>query len=376
MQQPFDPTVYCTGNGSEGAPFRAADGTAGIQAGLDALNERGGKLSLPCARYDISAPIVINRSGIKLAGDVWACNTDPNGVFETRFGTKIRMNGMSFPAIRLGHDRVISGSLIEGLGIQGDIPGMDTRPYFSFEAPSAGAGLCLDAVRTDQCEVDKLSFCGLGAGIAVCGNAEVDACQFTRCNTDGCGVGVYFAPRYSYYARIRDCIIADNPYYGVFVGNFKSIHNLEITGCHFVRNGGCLPAHFPQPAAVSLVNASNCAVERNNFDDPGTFWYYYDTDTENKQRKPQKQFCLALAVSGNRNRIRDNVFQNTKGDAVHVKGDGNVLMNNICDGNVIVEGNGNQIIGLAFTKPEAGLILRNATNTVILGVEESRIVRE
>ena len=30
MQQPFDPTVYCTGNGSEGAPFRAADGTAGI----------------------------------------------------------------------------------------------------------------------------------------------------------------------------------------------------------------------------------------------------------------------------------------------------------------------------------------------------------
>ena len=311
-----------------------------------------------------------------LAGDVWACNTDPNGVFETRYGTKLRLNGMSFPAIRVGTDTVVSGALIRDLGIQGDIPGMDTRSLFSFEAPDAGAGLSFDAVRTDQCEVDKLSLCGLAVAVSVSGNAEVDACQFTRCNMDGCGIGVYFAPRASFYARFRDCIIADTPYYGFLVdGRNHLMHNLEITGCHFVRNGGCLTNDMPQPAAVSLLGVTNCAIERNNFDDPGTFWYYNDTDTENNQRKPQKQFCLALAVSGNRNRIRDNVFQHTKGDAVVIKGDGNVLMNNICDGNVIVEGKENQIIGLAFTKPEAKLIVRNATDTVILGVDETRIVR-
>ncbi|MBQ9097828.1 MAG: right-handed parallel beta-helix repeat-containing protein [Clostridia bacterium] len=372
------PISYCTGDGSEIAPYRSADGTAGIHAALSTLKDRGGRLRLPCARYDISAPIVLDLSSTKLAGDVWACNCDPNGVFETRYGTKIRMNGMDFPAICLGDSQCISGTLIEGLGIQGDIKGMDTRPYFHIDNPCAGAGLALRAVRTDQCEVDKLSFCGLGTAIAITDHAEVDACQFTRCNMDGCGVGVYFAPRASFYARIRECIIADNPFYGVLVdGREHFIHNLEITGCHFVRNGGGFTGEYPQEAAVSLLNVSNCAIERNNFDDPGTFWYYTSTATQNKERQPQKQPLVALAVTGNKNRIRDNIFQHTRDAAMVIKGDGNILMNNISDGDVVIEGVGNQIIGLALTKPEARLILKpNATDTVILGVDESRIVRQ
>lgn len=365
------------GKGTEAEPFTSPDGTAGIQGGLDALCERGGKLTLPCARYDITRSIVLDTSSTRLVGDVWACNTDPNGVFESRFGTKIRMNGMSFPAIRLGDQHLVSGALIADLGVQGDIKGMDTRPCFNIENPTAGAGLAMDAVRTDQCEVDKLSFCGLGAAIVATGNAEVDACIFSRCNMDGCGVGVYFAPRYSFYARFRDCIIADNPFYGFVAGNgSRLMHNLEITGTHFVRNGGGFTGELPGEAAVSLIGVSNCAVERCNFDDPGTFWYYEDTATENREHQTKKYTCPALYVTGNRNRIRENLFQHTKGDAVIIKGDGNIFMNNISDGNVIIEGEGNQVIGLAFTKPEAKLILRNATNTVVLGAEESRIVRE
>lgn len=377
MSRLFDPTAYCTGNGSEQAPFSAPDGTAGIQAGLDALSARGGRLTLPCARYDVSEPIKIDLCSTKLCGEVWACNTDPNGVFESRFGTKIRLNGMRFPAIRLGTKGLVSGALIADLGVQGDIPGMDTRPFFSIENPTAGAGISFDAVRTDQCEIDKLSLCGLGAAIVATGRAEVDACIISRCNMDGCGTGIYFAPQASYYVRIRDCIIADNPYYGIFMdGRDKHIHNLEITSTHFVRNGGGFTGSHPQEAAVSLLGVTNCAVERNNFDDPGTFWYYADSATENKERQPQKRPCPALFVSGNRNRIRDNLFQHTKGTAVIVRGDGNVLMNNISDGDVIIEGSGNQIIGLALTKPEARLILRNANDTTILGVDEGRIVRE
>lgn len=377
MANQTDFRTLCTGNGSESDPFRAADGTAGINTALAALSERGGKLTLPCARYDISKSILMGHSSTKLAGEVWACNFDPNGVFETKFGTKIRLNGMSFPAIRYGTNHTISGAVIADIGIQGDIAGMDTRPFFHIDNPKAGAGLAFDAVRTDQCEVDKLSFCGLGAAITATDNAEIDACCVSRCNMDGCGVGVYFSPRASFYARFRDCVIADNPYYGFFIdGRGKHIHNLEITSCHFVRNGGGFADTLPQEAAVSLLNVTNCAVERNNFDDPGTFWYYADSATENGERQPQKHPVPALIVTGNRNRVRDNLFQHTKGDAVIIRGDSNVLMGNICDGNVVISGNGNQILNLAFTKPEAKLILTaDACDTVVLGVEEERIVR-
>ncbi len=378
MQEALTPIPFCVGEGTESDPYRADDGTAGINTAMASLPARGGRLNLPCARYDIQKPILFGVSSTKLAGDVWACNTDPNGVFESRFGTKIRLNGMSFPAIRMGTDRVVSGALIEGLGVQGDIAGMDTRSFFDISDPTAGAGLAFDAVRTDQCEVDKLSFCGLGAAVAATANAEIDACQITRCNMDGCGVGVYFSPRASYYARVRDCIIADNPYYGFLAdGRGKLIHNLEITGCHFVRNGGCFveKPELPQPAAVSLINITNCAIERNNFDDPGTFWYYEDTATENNERQPRKHPVPALIVTGNRNRIRDNIFQHTKEDAVIIKGDGNVLMNNISDGNVIISGRGNHVSGLALSKEAKLILTADAVDTVVFGVEESRIVR-
>ena len=73
---------------------------------------------------------------------------------------------------------------------------------------------------------------------------------------------------------------------------------------------------------------------------------------------------------------RDNLFQNTTGDAVIINGNGNVLMNNISDGNVVISGDGNQIIGLALQKDAKLILAPNATNTVILGVDESRIVRQ
>ena len=106
-------------------------------------------------------------------------------------------------------------------------------------------------------------------------------------------------------------MIADNPYYGFFVdGRGHSYHNLEITGTHFVRNGGCFTGTMPQEAAVSLLGVSNCAVERNNFDDPGTFWYYEDTATQNNERQPKKHPVPALIVTGNRNRIRGSQRRN------------------------------------------------------------------
>lgn len=368
------------GTGSEDDPFRAEDGTAGIQTALNALSARGGRLDLPSARYDVTRTTVLDTSSLCLSGGVWACNTDPNGVFESKFGTKIRMHGRDYPALRVGSTcDPVSGAIVRDLGIQGDIRGMDTRPLVDFSAPEKAAGLCLDAVRTDQCAFTKLSLCGLANGIAATGNAEIDACIFEEINADGCGNAIWFAPRASFYARIRSCILADTPYYGFYLGGKgHSIHTLEILDSHFVRNGGCfVDGDGHTPAAVFFDHASKCAITHCIIDDPGLFWYYDDSATQNRERQPSRRKTVGLHIVGNENRIRDNTFLHSSDDSIRIEGNGNVLLSNIVDGNVRISGEGNTVATLVFTKPDARLILEGTAkdSTVLLGVEESRVVR-
>ena len=371
---------YRAGCGSEAEPYVSEDKTAGINTELFALSERGGVLNLKSGRYEIEAPIIFDTPSLALDGGVWACNTDPNGVFETKFGTKIRMHGGGYPAIKVGKDTdPISGAIIRNLGVQGDITGMDTRGIVDFNHPERGGGLCLDAIRTDQCAFSKLSFCGLANAVVATGNAEIDACIFECINTDGCGNGFWFSPRASYYARVRSCIMADNPYYGFYVGGEgKNIHNLEILDSHFVRNGGAFSDDGEmRPAAIFFDRVSKCALTHCIIDDPGRFWYYTDDATKNEERQPSRRKTTGLYIRGNENRIRDNTFQNSSSDSIAVEGDRNILIGNIVDGNVRISGKENTVANLIFTKPVSRLILEGeaASTTVILGVEESRITR-
>lgn len=369
----------CHGSGSENDPFRCADGTAGIQREVDGLAERGGILSLDSGRYDIEKSILIDTPSLCLTGGVWACNTDPNGVFESKFGTKLRMHGTHYPALTVGSKSdPIAGAVIRDLGIQGDIPGMDTRPLVDFAAPQKAAGLCFDSVRTDQCEFSKLSFCGLGCAVAAIGNAELDACLFEKLNADGCGNGFWFSPRASYYTRFRSCVVADTPYYGFYLGGEgKHIHNLELQDCYFVRNGGAFSGN-QLPAAVFFAHASCCAVTNCIFDAPGVFWYYDDDATKNNERQPSGQTIPALRIIGDENRIRNNTFLNSFSDSIRIDGNRNILIGNIADGNVRICGEGNVVSSLVFTTPEARLILEGqaAHSTVLHGMEEWRIVKD
>lgn len=370
--------LNAVGTGNEKDPFRSADGTAGIQSALDAQT-CGGRVNLSSGRYELSTSLVVDTSSLCLSGDVWSCNTDPNGVFESSFGTKLRLRGQDYPAILVGKTcDPVSGAIIRDLGVQGDIPGMDTRPLVDFSAPDHSAGLCFDQVRTDQCEFSKLSFCGLANAVVASGQAELDACLFEKLNMDGCGNGIYFAPRASYYVRVRSCIIADNPYYGVYAcGRNLSIHNLEISDTHFVRNGGCFThGDGLRPAAVLLDGLSRCAITHCLFDDPGTFWYYDDNAIRNDSRQPSHRATVALHVIGDENRIRDNTFLHSSDDSIRVQGHGNVLLSNIVDGNVRICGSGNQVVNLVFTRPDSRLILEGdaAHSTIILGVPPERIL--
>lgn len=373
-----NPLFATSGEGTEASPYTSPDGTAGICAGLSALSSYGGALRLPEGRFDISSTVVLDTSSLALVGDVWSCNTDPNGVFDPTHGTKLRMRGRDFPALAVGRKTdPISGAIIKDLGVRGDIPGMDTRPLVNFEHPEYAAGLCLDNTRVDQCEFSKISFCGLANGIAATGRTEIDACAFEKINADGCGNGVWFAPRASFYARFRSCILADTPYYG-FYASCRSMHNLEVFDTHFVRNAGCFTdgdGHIP--AAVLFNGVSRSAVAHCLFDDPGTFWYYEDSATRNNERQPSHRKAVALYVIGNENRIKDNTFMHSSDDSIVVEGNRNVLMMNIADGSVRIRGEGNIVSTLVFTKPEARLILEGAAKdtTEIFGVPEDRIVR-
>ena len=89
--------IKILGDGSEGNPYTSPDGTAGINTALENLTH-GGCLELESARYNLDKTVTIETSSQKILGKVWACNTDPNGVFESPNGTKLRLTGKDFPA--------------------------------------------------------------------------------------------------------------------------------------------------------------------------------------------------------------------------------------------------------------------------------------
>lgn len=370
------PCGFCTGDGSETAPFVSADGTAGLSDALHTLSSRGGEIFLPSARYDLTASVSVGISCLALRGEVWGYSSDPNGVFEGRSGTKLRLCRGGFPALRVGVAKTIGGCQLENLGVQGDISGMDTRGMFDPADPKKFAGLVFADARTDQCECRKLSFCGLAAGVVATGNAEIDACVFDGINTDGCETGIWFAPRASFYTRFRNCVVADTPAYGMYVSG-TNVRNLDIRGMSFVRNGGALPAHFPQPAAVSLDGVNSCALCDCIIDDAGMFWYYPPDATRNEERQKHSIPLVSLAVRGNANRITGNLISHTKAEAITLCGDGNILLQNTVDGDVRVSGKGNVISDLIFTKPENKLYLlgQAADTTLLSGIPEERVVR-
>lgn len=355
---------------------------------IEALGGEGGKVRLACGCCEAFDTVCVDAPCICVEGEVWSYSCDPNGVFESHSGSKLRLKGQGFPAFSVGVSRTAQGLVMRDFGIQGDIEGMDTRPLFDFAHPERAAGICFSGTRVDQGQVSKVSFCGLGAAICAMGEAELDACRFEHLNTDGCAVGFFFAPRASYYTLIGENVSADHPYYGLYAdgGSYqkdgaaknRSIHNLEICGNHFVRCGGAFDdasaAAGMIPAAVYLRDISDSLVRDNLIDSAGVFWYYAPDARSNGERQPQKRRTPALIVEGDRNRLMGNVITGSSAESVIIRGNGNVLLCNIVDGDVVIEGSGNTVSNLVFTTEQARLVLKKGTENSVGGVSEERIV--
>jgi len=338
--------------------------------------QKGGKVYLPVGEYAIEETIVVDTPCVKVEGEVWNYSSDPNGVFESDYGTKLRMKRNDIPAIMMSENCVLGGNIIKDIGIQGNIVGMDTRNSFDYRNPSGSAGLYFDNQRIDQAEFSKISFCGLASAVCANGEAEIDACTFEKLNTDGCCIGIYFAPQASYYVMFRNCIVADTPTYGFFVnGENRKIHNLDIDNIKFVRNGGAFSENHMYPsAAVCFYQVSNCAVRNCTFDFPGVYWHYDADAKSNEERHISKQKTSALWIEGSKNRIIGNTFSHSSSESIVVYGDDNIIMNNIVDGYIVISGKRNVIAGNVFTKDTAKIILlEDAEETQLINVNETRI---
>ena len=126
-----------------GLKMKASD----INALIRQLGARNGSVRLPAVSIDINETLEIDHPCIGLEGDIWAYSSDQNGVFESRYGTQLRLRGTSFPAVSIGVSRTAEGCVIRDLGIQGDITGMDTRPLFDMDHPLASSGITLSHTR-------------------------------------------------------------------------------------------------------------------------------------------------------------------------------------------------------------------------------------
>ncbi|MBQ8431490.1 MAG: hypothetical protein IJX28_01265 [Clostridia bacterium] len=351
-----------------------------ITQALAEKKERGGAIFLPVGEYPVESSILMDTPSLRVQGEVWAYNLDPNGVFETRFGSKLRLVGKDHAAFSIGKNDLPAGSMIADIGIQGDIIGMDTRGMFDPAKPWASAGLYFGGERVDQGEFYKISNCGLAAGVSCAENTEIDACDFRKINVDGCDVGFYFAPRASYYTRFHRCIVGDTPSFGFYATSPDEktrIHNLEIVDTHFVRNSGANHIQGVEPAAVFLNQVSTTTFMNNKIDDAGTFWYYEPDAKSNSDKTVYKTPAIGLHMIAKRSQIMNNVIQRSSRESIVLCGTENAVVGNVVDGDVVIEGEGNIVNCLTFTKPEARLILKGAaaTTTVVLGVEEHRILR-
>ncbi len=101
------------------------------------------------------------------------------------------------------------------------------------------------------------------------------------------------------------------------------------------------------------------------------FWYFKDDRSAREERIFE---TVSLYVRGNENCISENVITNSHADSIRIYGNGNILLNNIADRDVVIEGNNNTVSNLVLTGPEAKLRIRGEGNQVY-NVPAERILR-
>lgn len=225
------------------------DGTSGISTKLET---KGGNLILKKGIYNNRESIVISDDSVWLEGEVWNYPNHPNGVYESDNGCKIKMNNYAQPLIKYSGG---NGVKISNIGLNGTVTNGDTYDLFKFDSTNLYCGIEIPSHYSDQFEISKVSFTGLGVGISGNNNeAMLDAFIFDKLNTDGCDFGVYLNINLIVYAKIMNSIIADTLGCGMYF-NSVGANGILIENNSFVRNGG----NF-SPSQINVLRDNVCSV--------------------------------------------------------------------------------------------------------------------
>lgn len=365
------PTDYTDGLGTENNPFTSTDGTAGFRDVISKLTARGGKIRVPNGTYIISNPIYLIQKNIHIEGDIWNYANDPNGVWESNNGTKLKATRQDMPIMALTGSSNLSGGRIAQVGFQGIVANSNTRDLFSISNAGNDCGISMPTARIDQFELYRVAFCGLASGISVTGGS-IDACIFDRVNTDGCNVGIYFHPSNTYYAKIKDSIIADCPAQGIHIGKSAidphDLQMLNLDGLVLVRNCGAMTDEqlAESEAASALIKNVRFSIIRNcEIDNTGVWWEYFSN--ADRSRTIHTMIATGLILEGYYNQVINNRINGATGYSLDLRGNNNIVSNNqlYADDSVMITGNNNKIKDCDITSKSAYSIEVSGNSNII-----------
>lgn len=308
------PDLTAQGNGTS-TPYTSADGSAGMQAPINAFTV-GGTVQLTSRAYytSLAGGVLINKAGVAIIGNALGFNDDPNGEHEGSVGTKYKFAATGY---RMG----INGGIRNG--------GNEVaRQYLwgSNQTDDTSNAILVEG-RLDQPHFVDLNISNVKYGLRVTSGGNLDTPYFHRFNVLNASYGVYDNSNLpSFFGHLTDGCLSDLAQQAVALLN-PTTQQFTITGQTLVRAGragktsavrlagrGHIFAHnvvrdsgwtFPTD---NPYRASSRAASVNGVEVPGN-----DCQVSTNQINSTAT-GVGVLVTGNRNRITNNSFSGALGD--------------------------------------------------------------
>lgn len=198
--------------------FSGTNAGAIIQEALNTLGTAGGRILVTAGQYELTSPILINRSFVSLVGEGFGFGSGSTGANKGE-GVTVLYSNSAIDLIQVNG----SGTKLHGIEI------CNLNLYGSGKT-NGYAGI--NTFETDQMHISNIFAANNQYGFYV---SRDDASYIRDCTMLWNGYGIYItAGGYiTNYLKVTTCEISDNDNYGVWL---SATHCL-IQGCTLVRNG-------------------------------------------------------------------------------------------------------------------------------------------
>ena len=202
-----------TTSGTEGSPITSSDGTAGIQAQLNAVSvTHGGMVNLAPSAYQITTAPRISLPGTTLEG-VFGYGLDSTcggGCAPGTTGTKLIVSGTGTSGLMIGNTGTVSsrlgGVLVRNL-------------YFSGSGYTGTQnGLVIDQ-GTDQTLLENINTDNVRIGMLITGASDSSTIKTSSHQEDGWGISIGATNNGTRLITLDGSILGQNAYGGIYLGN-------------------------------------------------------------------------------------------------------------------------------------------------------------